>query len=59
MGEKNVEWLSNISKGDIKLTGGKGANLGEMFNSKFPVPQAFVVTTDAFFYFLKEAKGNC
>ena len=56
MGDKYVEWLSNISKKDIKLTGGKGANLGEIFNAKFPVPQAFVITTDAFHYFIKETK---
>lgn len=56
MGDNYIKWLSDLSKNDIKLVGGKGANLGEMFNSKFPVPQAFVVTTDAFFYFLKETK---
>ena len=56
MGDKYIAWLSNLSKKDIKLAGGKGANLGEMFNAKFPVPQAFVVTTDAFYYFLKETK---
>jgi pyruvate,water dikinase len=56
MGEKFVAWLSNLSKADINLVGGKGANLGEMYNLKFPVPQAFVVTTTAFFSFLKHAK---
>ena len=56
MGDQYIAWLSNLSKKDIKLAGGKGANLGEMFNSKFPVPQAFVVTTDAFYFFLKETK---
>ena len=56
MGENDIKWLSDLSKGDGPIAGGKGANLGEMFNAKFPVPQAFVVTTDAFFAFLKEAK---
>ena len=56
MGDKYVAWLSDLSKADLKLAGGKGANLGEMFNTKFPVPPAFVVTTDSFFLFLKEAK---
>ncbi|MBT6690594.1 phosphoenolpyruvate synthase [archaeon] len=56
MGEKFVAWLSDLSKADLNLAGGKGANLGEMFNSGFPVPQAFAVTTDAFFFFLKQAK---
>lgn len=56
MTEKNVVWLSDLSKKDIKLVGGKGANLGEMYNAKFPVPNAFTVTTNTFFSFLKEAK---
>ena len=56
MGDRYVVWLSNLSKKDLSLAGGKGANLGEMYNRKFPVPQAFVVTTDTFFRFLEEAK---
>lgn len=56
MGDNYIRWLSELSKSDLNLAGGKGANLGEMYNSKFPVPPAFVVTTDAFFYFLKETK---
>jgi pyruvate,water dikinase len=56
MGDVFIRWLSSLSKDDVKLVGGKGANLGEMYNSKFPVPQAFAITTDAFFYFLKETK---
>ncbi|MFH1521949.1 MAG: phosphoenolpyruvate synthase [archaeon] len=56
MGDRYIAWLSDLSKNDLSLAGGKGANLGEMFNSKFPVPQAFVVTTDSFYHFLKEAK---
>jgi pyruvate, water dikinase len=51
----NVAWLSDLGTGDISVAGGKGANLGEMFNAKFPVPQAFVVTTRAFHYFLTES----
>jgi pyruvate,water dikinase len=56
MGDNYIKWLSDLSKKDLQLAGGKGANLGEMFNAKFPVPQAFIATTDAFFFFLKEAK---
>ena len=51
--QKNIAWLSELGKNDTPLVGGKGANLGEMFNSKFPVPQAFIVTTNAFNYFLQ------
>ncbi len=56
MGDKYIKWLSELSKKDVQIAGGKGANLGEMFNSKFPVPQAFAITTDAFYYFLNETK---
>src|SRR3989338_6562985 len=56
MGDDYIKWLSNLSKKDIKLAGGKEANLGEMYNAKFPVPQAFVITTDAFYHFLKDTK---
>ncbi|MFZ5955342.1 MAG: phosphoenolpyruvate synthase [Nanoarchaeota archaeon] len=56
MKERFIIWLSGLSKNDIPLAGGKGANLGEMFNSRFPVPQAFVVTTYAYDYFLKKTR---
>lgn len=56
MGDRYIAWLSELSKKDLNIAGGKGANLGEMYNAKFPVPQAFVITTDAFFFFLKESK---
>jgi pyruvate,water dikinase len=51
-GHKNIMWLREISKEDTPLVGGKGANLGEMFNSDFPVPDAFVLTSNAFRDFL-------
>ena len=56
MGDKYIAWLSDLSKADLNLAGGKGANLGEMYNAKFPVPQAFVVTTDSFNKFIKDTK---
>lgn len=56
MGDNYIKWLSNLSKKDTSIAGGKGANLGEMFNAKFPVPPAFIITTTAFSYFLKETK---
>lgn len=48
-----VAWLSELGKNDGKIVGGKGANLGEMYNSKFPVPPAFVVTTDSYHTFIE------
>ncbi len=40
--------FSKINKEDIPLVGGKGANLGEMYNSGLPVPNGFVVTAQAY-----------
>ncbi|NOY14631.1 MAG: phosphoenolpyruvate synthase [bacterium] len=45
--------LSKISKSDIDLAGGKGANLGEMIRNNFPVPNGFVVTAPAYLAFIK------
>ena len=52
---KFVVWFSELSKKDIALAGGKGANLGEMTRAGIPVPPGFVVTADAYFTFIKEA----
>ena len=38
---------------DIGIAGGKGAQLGEMYNNNFPVPAAFVVTAQAYKEFLQ------
>lgn len=51
---KYIAWYEDISKNDVPLVGGKGANLGEMLNAKLPIPYGFVVTADAYFYFIKE-----
>jgi pyruvate,water dikinase len=51
----NVKWLSELSKKSIKVAGGKGANLAEMYNSKFPVPPAFIVTAQAYKYFIENS----
>jgi len=50
-----VRWLRELSKKDLSLVGGKAANLGEMFNAGLPVPNAFVVTTEAYKYFLEKS----
>lgn len=49
---KFILWFSEAHKEDIPLVGGKGANLGELYNAKIPVPNGFIVTADAYFYFL-------
>jgi pyruvate,water dikinase len=50
-----VKWFSEIGKDSVKLVGGKGANLGEIYNLKVPVPPGFVVTAQAYDYFIENS----
>jgi len=50
-----VKWFSEIHKDSVRFAGGKGANLGEMYNLGIPVPPGFVVTAQAYDYFMTEA----
>jgi len=50
---KNIMWFSEIRKGNLPEVGGKGANLGEMASIGLPVPTGFVVTSGAYFLFIK------
>ncbi|KFA92173.1 phosphoenolpyruvate synthase [Archangium violaceum] len=43
-----VVWFDALSREDVALAGGKGANLGEMTQAGLPVPRGFVVTSEAF-----------
>jgi pyruvate, water dikinase len=54
MGDNFIKWISNLSLKDSRSAGVLGANLGNIYNQKFPTPQAFVLTSDAFVFFLKE-----
>lgn len=49
-----VIWFKDIKKEDVALVGGKGANLGEMYNSKFPIPPGFCVSAEAYDFFIKK-----
>ncbi|MEE9324657.1 MAG: phosphoenolpyruvate synthase [Dehalococcoidia bacterium] len=53
MRENPVVWLEDVSKGDISLVGGKGANLGEITKLGIPVPPAFIVTSHSYLHFLE------
>ena len=46
--------LSAVNKNDVALVGGKGASLGELLRAGVPVPQGYVVTTDAYREFMSE-----
>ena len=53
---KAVVWFKEVTKEDVPLVGGKGANLGEMTNAGIAVPPGFIVTSDAYYRFLRETK---
>jgi len=55
-GRKTVVWFDEVTKKDIPMAGGKGANLGEMTNAGIPVPPGFIVTADVYFDFLQQTK---
>src|SRR3989344_4618621 len=54
MNKPYIVWFEEVDKSDVAIVGGKGANLGEMMQAKFPVPYGFIVTSSAYFFFLQE-----
>lgn len=53
MGYHFIKWFAELSKQDIPLVGGKGANLGELTQAGIQVPPGFCVTADAYRYFIQ------
>ncbi len=53
-----VKWFSELNKNSGNIAGGKGANLAEVYNLKIPVPPGFVVTAQAYQYFMEKAGIN-
>ncbi len=50
----NVLWFSQLGIDDVNIVGGKGGNLGEMYNLGIPIPNGFVVTSNAYFKFIED-----
>ncbi len=50
--DKKIVDVNELHVEDIPIVGGKGANLGELTNAGFPVPEAFVLTTESYDYFV-------
>ncbi len=46
--DERIKWFDDISKQDVAVAGGKGANLGELTRAGLPVPPGFVVTASAY-----------
>src|SRR3989338_4446837 len=55
-GEGFIKWFSELSNKDVAIAGGKGASLAEMYNHKFPIPPGFVVTANAYNYFIEKSE---
>lgn len=57
--DKYIRWFQELGKQDTGLVGGKGANLGEMYNLGLPVPPGFCITTKGYLHFLEDTDiGN-
>ncbi len=50
---KNVMWFKELSKQNLAEAGGKGANLGEMYQNGFPIPNGFVITSGSYYKHLE------
>jgi len=50
----NVLWFNQISLEDVDIVGGKGGNLGEMYQLGIPIPNGFCVTSHAYFQFIED-----
>jgi len=50
-----VKWFSELNKDSKAIAGGKGANLAEIYNLGINVPPGFVVTAQAYNYFIEKA----
>lgn len=51
-----VAWFKDLSKDSIDIAGGKGANLGEMWNAQFPIPPGFMVTAPTYKEFIEKTQ---
>ena len=51
-----VKWFSDLDKKSGPVAGGKGANLAEIYNLKISVPPGFVITAQAYDYFIEKAR---
>jgi pyruvate,water dikinase len=50
--EAYIKWFAELSNKDISVAGGKGASLAEMYNHGFPIPPGFMITAQAYAYFI-------
>jgi phosphoenolpyruvate synthase/pyruvate phosphate dikinase len=58
MADTLIKNFAQISKKDTDIAGGKGASLGEMTQAGIPVPEGFVILSNAFERFIEETDLN-
>lgn len=51
-----IAWFDHLSRADLAVAGGKGANLGELVRAGLPVPPGFVITAPGY---LQAMDGGC
>jgi len=56
MQEKSCYVFSEISRDDVQLAGGKGANLGDMAQAGLPVPSGFVICAPAYRHIVEQCR---
>ncbi len=50
----HILWFNQIDKEDVSIVGGKGANLGEITKAGFNVPEGFIISSHAYYDFIRE-----
>jgi pyruvate, water dikinase len=50
MSERHMAWFHELSRHDVLVAGGKGANLGDMAQAGLPIPPGFVICAPAYRY---------
>lgn len=60
MDKKLIIWIKDLRREDVALVGGKNSSMGEMYSQLsakgVPIPNAFALTSDSFWYFLAHNK---
>ena len=49
-----IKRFNEISNRDFMEVGGKGSNLGKMYNASLCIPNGFVVTTDSYEHYIRQ-----
>jgi pyruvate,water dikinase len=56
MKDRYCVWFDELTRDDVPLAGGKGANLGDMVQAGLPIPPGYVITAPAYRQVLTQAK---